>query len=368
MLERDSCYFCTSPFQLFAIFSLAINRQEEADLYIDPQFYEAKSFTKRIETLNIFRNVKIIDSRKIYGKYMNASPGLKNHLQIVNTYFHVQDIAEMILISDVRYTNIFLSSKAYLPRMIQLFYLKKKWNYNLYYFDDGAGTYYKDRAYHIKKPDKLIRRLLFGKKAVDTKYKRFVFSPKIYNELNINHNLSELIPKFWENNTGKKLINSVFGVNKELDIKEKVIILDQPKDELFTESDAKKISNIYNMFACKFGYDNVIIKQHPRSVGEIFGKISCFENNGIPFELYCLNMDMNDKIIISYSSTAIATPKVLFDQEPTVIVLTKLITPVTGEKNFFEDYFQAVRKSYDNPKKFYIPNNVDELEKIINLL
>lgn len=60
-----------------------------------------------------------------------------------------------------------------------------------------------------------------------------------------------------------------------------------------------------------------------------------------------------------------ATPKILFNQEPTVIVLTKIFSPKTGELNLFEDYFCAVKNSYSNPKKFYIPENLKELMEII---
>ncbi len=366
MIERDSCYFCTSPFQFFSILALAIERKESADLYIDPQFSGAALFAKRIKDKNIFHNVEVINSNKIYNRYMRSKPGIKNHLQIANTYLHVEEISKVILLPGVKYNNIFLSSKAYFPRIVQLHYIKKKWKFNLYYFDDGAGSYYNDRAYQIKKTDKLIRRILFGKKSIDTGHKRFVFAPDIYRLLNPNKtNEIKRIQRFWENGAGRGTINYIFNAFDKMSIKEKLIILDQPKDEILNSTDIDSINNIYRLFAEKIGFSNVIIKKHPRSTEKEIEQINYFSENGIPFEIYCMNMNMNEKIIIGYSSTAVATPKILFNQEPTVIVLTKIFSPKTGELNLFEDYFCAVKNSYSNPKKFYIPENLKELMEII---
>lgn len=366
MFERDSCYFCTSPFQFFSILALAIERKEIADLYIDPQFSGAALFADRIRKKYIFHSVNVINSTKIYNKYMRSKPGIKNHLQIANTYLHVEEISKMILLPGVKYNNIFLSSKAYLPRIVQLHYIKKKWKFNLYYFDDGAGSYYNDRAYQIKKADKLVRRLLFGKKSIDTRHTRFVFAPDIYRLLNQNKpNEIKRIQRFWENESGRSTINYIFNAFDKLSFKEKLIILDQPKDEILNSTDIESINNIYHMFADNIGYSNVIIKKHPRSTEKEIEQVNYISENGIPFEIYCMNMNMNEKIIIGYSSTAVATPKILFNQEPLVIVLTKLFRPKTGELNLFEDYFLAVKNSYSNPKRFYIPENLEELMEII---
>lgn len=369
MIEHDSCYFCTSPFQFFSILSLSIEQKEIADLYIDPQFSGATLFAEKIKETGIFHDVVVINSSNIYGQYMRSGPGIKNHLQIANTYLHVDKIAEMILFPGIKYRNIFLSSKAYIPRMVYLYYIKKKWDFNLYYFDDGAGTYYNDRAYRIKKSDQLIRRFLFGKKSVEIGYKRFVFAPDIYRLLNSDkHNEIKKINRFWENETGKNTMNYIFSTPNKIMIKEKLIILDQPKDEILNSVDIKSINKLYRSFAESIGYSNVIIKKHPRSTEKEIEEVNYFSENGIPFEIYCMNMSMDEKIIVGYSSTAVTTPKVLFNQEPIVIVLTKLFRPKTGEMNLFEDYFLAVKNSYSNPKKFFIPENWDELNNSMDEL
>ena len=163
-------------------------------------------------------------------------------------------------------------------------------------------------------------------------------------------------------------INVIFGLSSKPYIKEKLIILDQPKKELFNEEDIIRIGNIYNQLAESIGHDEVIVKKHPRSSAEDYQNIRYFESTGIPFELFCLNINMNDKILVSHSSTAVTTPKILFDQEPTVIVLTKLLDPITGEKNLFEDFFQAVRNTYHNKNKFLIPSSIEELNEIVSAL
>ena len=369
MIERDSCYFCTSSFQLFAITALAIERKETADLYIDPQFKDAEIFAARLKGLDIFQNVELIDSKRIYGKYMSAGPGFINHLQIANTYLNVEDIAQTILLEGVSYGNICLSSKADLPRMVQLYCIKAKKSVQTYYFDDGAGSYENDRAYKISTSDRILRSVLFGKSAAKTDYEKFLFSSEIYSELNEgDRTLVKPIVRFWDKQSGKEIINKVFGVKNKPDIKERLIILDQPKDELFASEDLTRINSIYNSLIQKLGYENVVVKKHPRSSDEDFTNIKNFESQGVPFELYCLNMDMDRKIIVTHSSTAAATPKILFDQEPIVIVLSKLIETIAGEKNLFVEFFEAVKKAYRNPERLYIPSNEQELSKIIEII
>ena len=369
MIIRESCYFCTSSFQIFAILAIAIERKESADLYIDPQFADAESLCGRIRKLGIFENVIVVDWRKICEKYLTKGPGFLNHLQIINSYIHVEKIVKLILLQEVNYKNIFLSSKAFMPRMVLFSFIKKNMPIHPFYFDDGTGSYENNRAYRIKFSDKVIRRLLFGKKANCTNYERYLFSPSIYYELNDKTDIDIIsIKRFWENPHGEDIINRVFGINQKPMIEESLIILDQPKDELFTSENIESINNIYNRFVDTIGYENSVIKKHPRSSSEDFKNIKYFETNGIPFELYCLNVNMTNKILISYSSTAVATPKILFDQEPIVIVLTKLIKPITGEKNLFEDFFNAVKRAYRNPKRFMIPSNMDELIQIISML
>ena len=366
MKVRESCFFCTSSFQFFGILGLVLERNEIADLYIDPQFAGAEDFAKRIRDLHVFLNVIVIDSKKIYGKYMSAGPGLKNHLQIANSYLHVNEIANMILLPGIKYNNIFLSSKAYLPRMVQFHYLQKKWDFNLFYFDDGAGTYDNNRAYRLKKSDKLLRKLLFGEESLKNDYKRFLFSPEVFEELNNNSfkNIGR-INRFWEEKDGKEIINRIFNVPEDVSIKEKVIILDQPREELFNEQKNSYINGFYGYISQKYGYDNVALKKHPRSQAGLIGNIKLFEDKGMPFEIYCLNNDMSNKIIVTHSSTAATTPKILFNQEPTVLVLTKLIEPITGEKNLFADYFNAVRKSYGDPDRFFIPKDNEEINQVL---
>lgn len=369
VIERDSCYFCTSTFQIFAILSLACERKENSDLYIDPQFSDAELFAKRIEDTGIFDSVKLIDSDSIYKKYMSYGPGVKNHLQIANSYLHVEDIARNILIENVAYKHLFLSSKAYLPRMVQLYYLKSKRLFTTFYFDDGTGSYGQERAYRIKFTDKCLRWILFGKKAISIKNDRYVFSPCLYSALNEKQDFEvRPIKRVWEDVKGKELINKVFGIINKPEIRERAIILDQPKDELFSRDDAQILNGIYKDIAQVIGFNNTVIKKHPRSSAEEYIGIKEFQNTGIPFEVYCLNSEMNKKIIISYSSTAVATPKVLFDQEPIVIVLCKLIKTIKGEKNLFEDYFQAVQSTYRDPKRFYIPEDVESLNTILQKL
>ena len=105
MREIDSCYFCSTSYQLFSTLSLAAERKEIADLYIVPRFSGSIQFAERIKKIGIFRSVEIINADKICGKYIRGGPGIMNHIQIANSYLYVKNIAEIILLPGVKYNK-----------------------------------------------------------------------------------------------------------------------------------------------------------------------------------------------------------------------------------------------------------------------
>lgn len=370
MILRDTCYFCGTPFHFFSILALAMERKETADLYIYLQFSKASEFAERINKLNIFSNIKVIDTLEIRSKYLSArGGGLKNHVQIANTYLHVDDIAEKIMLPNVRYKNIFVFSRHILPRLVRFSYIRRKWEFELCYFDDGVSSYYKNGVVRSRKTDIFLRKLLFGRKAVDENNKLYLLAPEIYKQLNADTDYRiERIDRFWETEIGRNILNDVFNTSSETIIKEKLIILDLPKDEVLNPSDIESIEKIYRSFVEKVGLDDAIIKKHPRSTDKNLEGIQYFKDTGVPFEIYCMNMNMDEKVLVGYFSTALVMPKVLFNQEPRVIVLARLFQPRNRDISELNEYFDAVKKSYTNPERFCVPESIEELREILHSL
>lgn len=368
MFFRDSCYFCTSTFQLFAIISLAISRNEKADLYIDPDFDKASEYADNIRRANIFCNVILINAKEIYNEIYTHKNGLLYNIQTAKSYLNVEKISKMFLLKDICYNNMFFSSSAYFSRIAHFYFIKKKINTTINYFDDGIGSYLDNGAYKSRFLDRIIRRVLFGKQATSFHHTRFLFSCNTFRLLNpSNRDTIREIPRLWEDENCKRLLNDIFLASQRPVIKEKVVILDQPKNELFCDSRVSLLTELYRLIVKVVGKSNVVLKRHPRDKDLEMSFVNCFLDFGVPFELVCMNTDMNEKILISYASTAVVTPKLWLNQEPVIILLYKLFKTGIGrcEEELLDKFFYQIKSTYSEKRKVIIPEDIIELKDIL---
>ena len=106
----------------------------------------------------------------------------------------------------------------------------------------------------------------------------------------------------------------------------------------------------------RFGKENVLVKRHPRDGSALHPDIHYYPNSSVPIELICANNDMSEKVIVCFSSTAAATPKLLFDQEPYVILLYRLVNE-ERIKTQEASYYTACQQLYRQNNRFFIPEN-----------
>lgn len=366
----DCCFFCTSTFQLMPIISLTLSLNMKGDLYIDPQFKDAELLAKKMYNTGLFQHVIIIPHDEIYNKlFKSKRPGLYNHLEIVKSYLHVKQISQMIIRPNVIYKYMFLSTRAYLPRVVQLNFIKRKYPTEVLLFEDGTGSYYDFMAGKPRKLDSLVRLILFGKKSLNLSGQGYLFCPEIFLKMNPDSAYKiNSIERIWEKDYGKKVINAVFSGYRTRSFPEKAIIIDTVKEEVFSAEEVKSLYDIYRLITKKLGKKNVIIKRHPRDTSYENKNLNYYDYPEIPFEHICMETDMSKKIIISYFSTAAVTPKMLFDQEPFVIMLYRLIGSNRGKKDNFGLLFETVKKAYKDPHCFFIPKSIKELEKGLEII
>ena len=370
MILRDTCYFCTSSFQLIPIMALALERGETADLYIDPQFKNINQLAEQLQDAGLFCNVVVIDSKLVHKKYLTAKSAVLKHFQIARSYLYVNEIVKDILLDETVYRHMFISSKAYIPRLVYLYIVKNNLGTELRYFDDGIGSYYANNAYTPRSSDKFIRRVLFGEKAVKLNCRKYLFSPDFYSLMNPQRSEKvEVIPRIIGNEKLIQILNRIFTFDNNSLIQERYILLDVLKSTLFTKDNRNKLLSIYNMLVESIGYDEIIVKKHPRTLENENLKVKYYLNTGVPFESICMNTDMNQKVLISYGSTAVSTPKILFDQEPIIILLYRLVHSKTiNDKSYdklLDDFFTKIQQLYIDKAKVIIPDSIYELENAL---
>lgn len=141
----------------------------------------------------------------------------------------------------------------------------------------------------------------------------------------------EIPPIEVSDNSFLNQVNAVFKYNHEC-IHDKVIFLDgglQGSRETALDSD--KVDELLLLISNELGKDNVILKrkhgvdqsQYPESVKN---SVTIYEDENMPWELICLNGDLNNCILISVPSSAIILPYIMGGvMEETYMLERKLI-------------------------------------------
>lgn len=360
----DNLYVCTTPYQILV--AMLLNQQVggSADLYIVDKFKNSDHVANRLSDIKIFDKVVFICETDIFPPKEKKSK-LLIWLGMVSDYIQIDKYANKILVKDTRYYNLYLSSKAYIGRIIDLFFLKNNILVERYMFDDGVGSYFNETILKPGKLDKLARWLFIGTKSLKVKYHKMLLSPYLYTLL--NENLSILkIEKIGINAENlsmlKKYGNYIFDFSEKKGIGESIVILDQLNREIYDEEGVISLNKIYDLIVQTS--NDVIFKPHPRET--IFMKNrKYYLEREIPFEILCLNSDIEDKILVSVASTAIVTPKLLFDKEPVVILLYKIVPPQI-DTVMMDKFFEGCRELYANQERFLIPKSISELKSFLS--
>ncbi len=162
----------------------------------------------------------------------------------------------------------------------------------------------------------------------------------------------------------KKMLCSVFSVFDNSEIQEKCIIFDSKRNgtTLLSQEQMTLLDQCYRVVINCVGNDNSVLKPHPRSSESCSINVKTYPNQGIPMEvLYAGMSDIQDRILVSFVSTAVFTPKILYDVEPIIICLHQIAKENQISKNF-ESIFEKFRGIYNNKERVLAPTSIEELE------
>ena len=157
----------------------------------------------------------------------------------------------------------------------------------------------------------------------------------------------------------------MFGYNEKC-LNTKYVFLDQ-----FTNNDInmeKVISkaDLWGKIAAFVPKGELVIRLHPHDASTIDLPGVVFDKKRSLWELVCIN-EVNDKnVLIGYCSTALITPKFIFDEEPIIICLYKLVEFQNKEKaQEIDNVFVRLRESYRRKERVMIPRNITELGSML---
>ena len=364
----EACFVCSTPFQVLTSMNLVLHYKMKADLYIVPQFSNANILSGKIRKHNIFLRTVLVDTGAIE-QYKKHKKKLFVHIGIAKNYINIDKIVPGILVPDTSYKKLYVSSKVNIGRLISLFFIKHRMETEVIYIDDGESSYDNPSLIKPSATDALLRRFLFGRKTSAIN-KMLLYSPPLYKRLNPNSKASvDSLPYIKKDENTRSLFNEIFGFNsKENIIRNKVILLDIIRNENLMPGEDKKMEEVYALIFRELGSDNIIIKRHPRDKAKKLNKVHYYNNNDAPFEVVLMNMDVNQKILITVNSTAVVMPKMLFNQEPIVIYLGNLIQTRLSKIADTIKFYSTVKELYADPKRFFMPDSIQELnDYLVNL-
>lgn len=363
----DSCYICTTPYQIWGAIALHLKKEETADLYIVNQFSNSENVADRISECQLFNKVKWVDESRYKSKSRNK---LVRWGGIIGSYINVTTIFEDICISATEYSKLYISSKAFVGRIFELYHLKNRIAIKQFYFEDGIGSYCNPSLIIPRISDMVIRFLFYGFRSICRSYELVVFCPELFKRLNKNAKLicgSENIDATIFRDRIDE-INYIFQIEKDAAIEEKYVVLDNLNEVLFDDANREKLYSIYRTIDERVGASNIIYKPHPRdkSIKTIDRKY--YKYKSIPLESIALNTSFNNKVLFGVTSTAMVSPKMIFDDEPYIILLYKLVKTTYSDMELIESVFEAIKEVYKSKNKFFIPETEVELINIIDHL
>lgn len=156
-------------------------------------------------------------------------------------------------------------------------------------------------------------------------------------------------------------LNEIFGFDAEYTINQKYIFIDGPSTR-WTDREAHRdyLRELCNLV----GENNFLVKPHPRTKAEEYDGYGVnVEKQVYPWDLYCLNHGLNDKVLITYDGAGAFTPSLLYDMHPTLILAREALDP--GKEGFPKEVWNHFCSLVDNGTNRVLYADRNNLQKTI---
>lgn len=317
-----------------------------ADLVILGVFPDADKYGKAITKESVFENVYLISRVKNNGRIHL----LKTIYGIINPSYYLKraGIEEPLKLKE-KYD--YLVVPKFSNASAAIWQLNKKAKLQLY--EDGLalydGTTERSTLVSSNKTYKLLYKAFNYGRDFEEYEKVYLNKKSMY--YNTKSEKAIQTPKF--DNYYMNSVKEQLSCRKEMYNNKAIIWFGQPEDPENIEETRKALLNLK---------DKVVYKPHPRYGGDI-KDFDIYENSAV-WELDMLNIDdINSKCLVTFDSTSVFTPKMLYDFEP-YIVLTFNIIKQKGDEDF-KKLLNRFIDTYKDKNRIIIPDSVDELKRSI---
>ncbi|WP_414838641.1 polysialyltransferase family glycosyltransferase [Carnobacterium sp. TMP28] len=330
----------------------------EADLYIYDEFNGAQTVYQNMLKEKVFKNVYLVDHKKIGNKLISK----------INVLLNINRMIK--LNKKLDYDIIFTQGGNYFLKILYGQTKKNNPHVKLNYIEDGLATYLNLRLLNISDVRRKIMNILNPYSmflAEITDY--YLYEPNL-TTIDQCFQLNQLSVIEKEGILYEKL-KRIFGLPAETKkIENALLFLDQPLEKDGYKVHEKTILTTVKQYSLNKKF---LVKLHPRTSPESYGKDSEIFETSLPLELCFLAYDLQDTVIVSCVSTASFTPRMMFGLTNEVILLSEMVRNdrefstedertqhvLKGVSDFYERYHSI---GYHNVR---MPINKEELKLVL---
>ena len=352
-------YICATPYHVLNSVIIKKNYYEHDTniLLLTNNSRGSDKLYHRLIKEKVFDECIFVDDVVLRNNEANRIRQIKKTLKIYLNFKLVDNFVELMMVPD----NIIVFSFTCFNTLTQSKLIRMNKKCNIYVGEDGIRDYiYKD--FGISEPLwfrglKQIRSFL-GQPLVTlpNEYKRFLHRAEIRKELYNDNNSINILKGSGVGNL-LPVINRLFEYTPDKSIIGKFIYFDSIYDEDKMLIQRKLVEHINAKFT------GFVLKKHPRNT-EVYEGVSEYPYSHIPWEVICMNCDMDNKVLITVNSNACFSPKFMMNYEPKIIFLYKFF--LEGEQmEETKKLIDLLIKSYEKKNKIYVPESIDELDEIL---
>ena len=297
---------------LYALQMIKQNNIEECDLYYVPTSNNSDELVSRIKETGIFHDVILLPNINI--EYPIT---IKQCIKIAWNRFGARK-----KIRGKHYNTVYYNTDGWLLNSIVFSSFSKKPVKNVF-VENGLNPYitsYDDKEWYLR----LFINCQFMT-CMDGKYidERYLFEPSLVS-VKQSGDINRIQKIDRKDQILRRRVNEVFDYDEtkdSFDNKEIIIMEQGPRKEPI---DMLQLWGTVSEYIAK---NKAIVKAHPRQKESALRELGydIYDRFVIPWEVLAFNHDMNEKTLISFFSTSCVNPKIMFDEEPRVILLYKLI-------------------------------------------
>ncbi|MEG2295548.1 MAG: hypothetical protein RSB96_02285 [Oscillospiraceae bacterium] len=362
-----------SPYQILNALSLSMHsfKDEPIDLYVYSSFYKGVADTSnKLKNSNLFANVylpvdpcvfmEVPEKTNLFNEYE-----LEEIEKVVQNGFGVnlkEKFYDKIVCASInRAGTSMVSYFSYYNKLLET-----------YLYDEGLAQYlsYADNMDNsiafFEQENNYMVKVIKNHSSIPKLTAHFLNQPDLY----VQERFAPVqkLPKFDTKNTEMvAMLSELHHYDEKEDefINRKIVFFSQPIAT--TALTRIQLFEVLSIIETTFCIDDFIVKLHPGESNN-FPELRHYhisEKSGTPWEIFCMNHDYSDKIFITSFSSAVFTPNMLFDQQPTIIILDNLKYEVGNRDTALNAFFTRFRAAYPDPNKVFIPKTMGEFSSIL---